>query len=430
MSAVPAIVGAVRTPMVRAGEELRAVPAKELARRVMREVLDRTGVPASAVDEVVFGNAATPSDAPNLARVAALTAGIPERAPGLTVHRNCASGLEAILIAAEKIRAGLATVVLCGGAESMSRIPMQLPAEANVLFARLARAKTPLARLGALRGIRWRDLRPTSALLEGLTDPVCGLGMGETAENLAREFGISRDRQDAFALESHRRAVAARGEGRFTSEIAPVFLGPEFATYVAADIGPRVAQSLEALAKLRPVFDRRDGTVTAGNSCQITDGASAVLVASESWAAARGLPVRAAIRSSATVGLSPARMGLGPALAIPAALDRAGLALADVGRFEINEAFAVQVLACCDALTSDRFAAAELGRIGAVGELDPARLNVNGGAIALGHPIGATGARLVTTLIHEMERSHEAFGVVSLCVGGGQGSALVLERAA
>jgi acetyl-CoA acyltransferase len=426
----PVIVAAVRTPFVRAGEDLRDVPAKELARRVLREVLDRADVDAGEVDEVVFGNAGTPADAPNLARVAALLAGYPESVPGLTVHRNCASGLEAVLIACEKVRAGAADVIACGGAESMSRMPMQLPAEANPFFARLARARGAGARLRALASAPWRALVPRSALLEGLTDPVCGLNMGETAEKLAREFGISRERQDSFALESHVRATGARRSGRSAREIAPVFVGPDFARAVADDVGPRESQSLEALRKLRPVFDRRDGTVTAGNSCQITDGAAAVLVASEAWARARGAKVAARVRAHATVGLSPARMGLGPAYAIPIALERAGLALADVGRVEINEAFAAQVLACLDALASARFAEAELGRPRAAGEVDPARLNPNGGAIALGHPIGATGARLVTTLLHELALSGEAVGIASLCVGGGQGSAIVLERVA
>jgi acetyl-CoA acetyltransferase family protein len=350
--------------------------------------------------------------------------------PALTVHRNCASGLEAVLLASDKVRAGTARVVACGGAESMSRLPMQLPPEANPFFLRLARARGILARLEVLASAPLRRLVPRSALLEGLTDPVCGLNMGETAERLAREFGLSREQQDAFALESHRRATSARAAGRFAAEIAPVFPGPEYARVVAEDVGPRENQSLEALAKLRPAFDRRDGTVTAGNSCQITDGAAAVLVSSEEWAAAHGLRPRARVLAHATVGLAPERMGLGPAYAIPLALDRAGVSLESVGRAEINEAFAAQVIACLEALASDRFAREHLGRSRAAGALDPERLNPNGGAIALGHPIGATGARLVTTLVHELSRSQEELGLASLCVGGGQGSAIVLERMA
>ena len=424
----PVILAAVRTPFVRAGEDLRDVPAKELARRVLREVVDRAGLVPEDVDEVVFGNAATPADAPNVARVATLLAGYPEAVPALTVHRNCASGLEAVLLASEKVRAGTANVVACGGAESMSRIPMQLAAEANPFFVQLARARTLPARLRVIASAPWRRLVPRSALLDGLTDPVCGLNMGETAEKLAREFDISRDHQDAFALESHRRATQARQAGRLAAEIAPVFVPPAFERVVADDVGPRENQSREALAKLRPVFDRKDGTVTAGNSCQITDGAAALLVASEEWARACGATIRARIRGHATVGLSPARMGLGPAYAIPRALDQAGVSLRDIGRVEINEAFAAQVIACLEAMSSAQFCETELGRARAVGSIDPARLNPNGGAIALGHPIGATGARLVTTLMHELARSSETLGVASLCVGGGQGSAIVLER--
>jgi acetyl-CoA acetyltransferase family protein len=348
--------------------------------------------------------------------------------PGLTVHSNCASGLEAVIVAAEKVRSGSADVVVAGGTESMSRIPMELPPEANGWFLRWAKARTLGQRLAALAAVQPRRMLPRSALVEGLTDPVCGLSMGRTAEQLAREFGVSREEQDAFALESHVRALAARGSGRFAAEIAPVFVGPRFDRVVEADVGPREGQSLDALARLRPIFDRRDGTVTAGNSCQVTDGAAAVLVTSERGAARLGLRPRARVRAHATVGLSPRRMGLGPAFAVPLALERAGCALSDVGRLEINEAFAAQVIACERALASDAFARGELGRAGAVGDVDPAKRNPNGGAIALGHPIGATGARLVATLLEELQRSGEAIGVASLCVGGGQGSAIVMER--
>ncbi|HET9887329.1 MAG TPA: thiolase family protein [bacterium] len=424
----PVLLNGYRSPMVRAGGEFRSVPAKELARRVIQELLDSSGIAPEEVDEVILGNAGTPADAPNIARVAGLMAGVPESVPGYTVHRNCASGLEAVIQAADRIAAGSAQLIVAGGVENMSRIPMQLPAEANNWFARWAKARTVLARGRALLSIRPRTMLPESALLRGLEDPVCGLSMGMTAENLAREFGITRREQDELALESHLRASSARAAGRFEGEIVPVFVGPKFDTMVTQDIGPRENQSMEALRKLRPVFDRENGTVTAGNSCMITDGAAAVLVASEEKAQALGLQPLARIRSHATVGLSPARMGLGPALAIPAALDRARLTLSDVGRFEINEAFAAQVLACLRALASPEFAQRELGRSQAVGEIDRRRLNPQGGAIALGHPIGATGARLIVTLLSELHRSAEGIGIAALCVGGGQGSAIVLER--
>jgi acetyl-CoA acetyltransferase family protein len=415
--------------MVRAGENLRDVPAHELGRRVVRELLDGGGVDPESIDEIILGNAGTPADAANIARVVGLRAGLPESVPGLTVHRNCASGLEAIQLAADKVASGSAGAVIAGGTENMSRIPMQLPPEANPWFVRWAKARSLPQRLSALRALKPKRMMPMSALLQGLTDPVCGQSMGLTAENLAREFHITRDDQDRYALESHQRASAARESGRFDPEIAPVYVGPEFRDVITRDIGPRENQSLEALAKLRPVFDRRDGTVTAGNSCQITDGAAVVLVASEEWAASHGHRPVARIRGHATRGLSPARMGLGPAYAIPVALERAGVRFAGVDRFEINEAFAAQVLACLHAMSSPAFARDELGRASTVGDLDRDRLNTAGGAIALGHPIGATGARLVVTLLAELVASDSEVGVASLCVGGGQGAALVLERA-
>ncbi len=426
----PVILGAVRTPMVRAGDQLRDVPAHELGRGVVRQLLDGLGLAAEAVDEIILGNAGTPADAANIARVVGLRAGLPDSVPGLTVHRNCASGLEAIQLAADKVSAGSHGLVVAGGTESMSRMPMQLSPDANPWFVRWAKARTLPQRFAALRALQPKRMMPKSALVEGLTDPVCGQSMGLTAENLAREFDISREEQDAYALESHRRATAARERGAFDAEISPVYVGPAYERVVTQDIGPRENQSMEALAKLRPVFDRRDGTVTAGNACQITDGAAVVLVASEEWAASHGLRPIARIRGHATCGLAPTRMGLGPAYAIPVALERAGVRFAGVDRFEINEAFAAQVLACLRAMSSPAFARDELGRSSAVGDLDRDRLNPSGGAIALGHPIGATGARLVVTLLAELVASDGEVGVASLCVGGGQGSAVVLERTA
>ena len=428
--ATPVILAGARTPFVRAGDRLRDVPAKELARRVVQEVLEGSGISPASIDEVILGNAATPSDAPNIARVVALTAGLPESTPGLTVHRNCASGMEAVVLAAQKIAAGDAQAIVCGGTESMSRIPMQLSPDANPWFLQFAKAKSPSRKLAAVAAAPFRKLLPRSPILEGLTDPVCGLNMGRTAENLAREFGITREEQDDYALESHRRAVAAQAAGAFDDEIVPVYVGPEFRAVVTADVGPRASQSKEALAKLRPVFERVDGTVTAGNSCQITDGAAALIVASESWATAAGFRPLARIRSHATRGLAPARMGLGPAFAIPEALDRAGISFGELGRIEINEAFAAQVLACERALASRTFANDALGRSAAVGTIDRTRLNVHGGAIALGHPIGATGARLLVTLVAQLMSGDEELGLASLCVGGGQGMAVVLERLA
>jgi acetyl-CoA acyltransferase len=283
------------------------------------------------------------------------------------------------------------------------------------------------ARVGAVTALRPRDFAPRLAILEGLTDPVSGLNMGETAELLAKEFAISREAQDDFALQSHRRAVAATDSGRLGEEIVPVF-APPYQQAVTEDVGPRRGQTLEALAKLRPFFDRRNGTVTVGNSCPVTDGAAAMLVASAEKARALGLKPAGRIRGYGFAGLDPARMGLGPTYATPIALGRAGVAFRDLGLVELNEAFAAQVIANEIAMASPRYCREKLGLPGAIGELDRARLNVNGGAIALGHPVGVSGTRLTLTLLREMRRRDVAMGLATLCVGGGQGAALVLER--
>ena len=355
----------------------------------------------------------------------ALRAGIPERVPGLTVHRNCASGMESVGLAAERIQLGRARLVLAGGVESMSQVPLLFPPEFAVWLEGLARAKHPLARLRAALRFRPALLRPRPALLDALHDPVCGLGMGETAELLAREFDLGRELQDGLALLSHQRAVAARE--RLREEIVPVF-PPPACELVRDDAGPREGQTLEQLARLRPCFDRRHGTVTVGNACPVTDGAVTLLVGGEEAAGGWPSPPLGRVRAWAVAGLSPRRMGLGPVHAIARVLDQTGLMLADFDLFEINEAFAVQVLACLEAAKSAPFARAELGRDRALGEIPLERLNVNGGAIALGHPVGASGARLLLTLLLEMRRRGAKRGLAALCVGGGQGAAFVLER--
>jgi acetyl-CoA acetyltransferase family protein len=285
-----------------------------------------------------------------------------------------------------------------------------------------------MQKVGAAVSFRPRHFKPIAALERGLTDPTCGLIMGKTAEILAQEWNITRKQQDEFALRSHKLAAEAMAAGRFSDEIVPYFAGSRFEA-VTEDVGPRANQTMDALAKLKPIFDRRDGTVTVGNACQVTDGAVALLMTDEDYARAEGLDVLGYVRSYACVGLDPARMGLGPVYAIDKLLKQTGLSLSDVPLFEINEAFAAQVLACVKAMASDAFCREHLGRSEAVGEIDPGRLNVNGGAIALGHPVGATGSRLVLTLLHEMKRRDVNLAIASLCVGGGQGAAMLLERA-
>jgi acetyl-CoA acetyltransferase family protein len=419
------ILGGVRTPFAKAGTAFARVPVYELGRIAVGELLARQELDAARLDEVILGNCAQPAEAANSARVTALMAGVPERVPGFTVHRNCASGMESVADAAYRIGCGAAQLVLAGGMESMSQIPLQYTYDYGAWLDGLMRAKTPVQKLQALSRFRPELLKPRISLMEGLTDLTCGLNMGQTAEVLAQDFRISRARQDEFALESHQKTVAARE--RLREEIVPVFAAPSYAM-VQDDAGPREGQTIEALAKLKPFFDRKNGTVTVGNSCPVTDGAVALLIGGEAQANAWPTPPLGRIRAFAFAGLDPRRMGLGPVFAMTRALDLAGLSLSDIELFEINEAFAAQVLACLEAAKSDAFARAELGRERALGEIPRERLNVNGGAIALGHPVGASGARLLLTLLHEMKRRGLKRGMAALCVGGGQGAAFIVER--
>jgi acetyl-CoA C-acetyltransferase/acetyl-CoA acyltransferase len=419
------ILAGVRTPFAKAGGVLRRSPVYDLGRAATAELLARQDVDPARLDEVIFGNCGNPAEAANVARITALLAGVPESVPAVSVHRNCASGMEAVAAAAYRIQAGSAKLVLAGGMESMSQMPLLFSPAYGEWLEGLMRAKTPLQKLGVMTRFRPGMLAPRIALVEGLTDYVCGLNMGQTAEVLSREFRVSRLDQDRFALESHQRAFAARE--RLREEIAPFFPAPDY-EMVRDDVGPREGQTLEALGKLKPYFDRKNGTVTVGNACQVTDGAVALLIGDQATAERWPVPPLGRIRSFAFAGLSPRRMGLGPVFAASRALKGAGLELADCELFEINEAFAAQVLACMAAAKSESFARDELGRTGPLGEFPADRLNVNGGAIALGHPVGASGARLLLTTLMEMRRRRMRRGLASLCVGGGQGAAFVLER--
>jgi acetyl-CoA C-acetyltransferase/acetyl-CoA acyltransferase len=416
-----AILEGVRTPFVKAFGPLASVPAQELGRLATVAVLQKADLRPDQVDQVVFGNVTPPADAANIARVIALNAGLPQGRVAHTVNRNCASGMEAITTAARLIQVGEANIILAGGVESMSRIPLLYNDEAVELFVRLGRARGWWQRLRALLRFRPRHFHPVAAVKLGLTDPVSGLIMGATAEVLAEEFGISRREQDEYALESHRRVVAAQQRCDLSAEIIPVATAEE-------DIGPRKDQSLEALSRLKPVF-KTDGTVTVGNSCMLTDGAAAVLLMSGEAARAEGRRPLGYLRDDAYAGCDPRRMGLGPVFATSKLLERTRLTLKDIDLIELNEAFAAQVLANERAFASEVFAREQLGRNHALGALDRGRMNVNGGAIALGHPVGATGARLVITLLKELRRRGKQRGLATLCVGGGQGAALLVEAA-
>lgn len=423
------IVDGVRTPYVKAGGVFARLSAVELGRMALAELLARTETAGESVDEVIVGNIANPPEATNIARIIALEAGLPRRLSAYTVQRNCASGLQAVADAYLRIASGMADTIIAGGVESMSAIPLLYPRSFADKMGELYRARSLGKKISAAARLRLRDFKPVIGLQLGLTDGFCGLNMGETAEILAREFGISRQEQDELALMSHRRATLATDEGRLKEEIVAVYPPEDPLRAIHEDDGIRKNQTMEALARLRPVFDRRAGTVTAGNASQITDGAAFVLVMSEEKARSTGYPILGYVKSFGFAGLDPERMGLGPVFSTPVALQRARLEMKDIQLIEINEAFAAQVIANERCFASREFASSKLGRTEALGEINREILNVNGGAIALGHPVGSSATRLVITLLKEMKRRQVQYGLATLCVGGGQGGAMVLERA-
>ena len=425
MSRDVVVVDGVRTPYAKAGTELKGVSAAELGRVVVTELLARTDFDPEGLDQVIFGNIAQPPDAVNVARVAALKAGVPDRVPAFTVNRLCGSGLQSITDAYYRIAAGDADAIVAGGVESMSRIPLLYSYDSQEVFTEVFTARDLGGRIAAASKFRPRHFKPEIGLQLGLTDAVCGLNMGETAEVLAKEHKVSREEQDAFALRSHQRVTMARA--KLAEEIVPVPIPPRFEAMATKDNGVRENQSIEALAKLKPYFDRKFGTVTAGNSSQITDGGAAVLVMSAGAAKSRGFRPLGKIRGFAFCALEPERMGLGPAVATPLALKSAGISWSDVGLVEINEAFAAQVLACARVFPSASWHA-KYATGGPIGEIDWERTNVNGGAVALGHPVGSSANRLVTTLLKEMRRRGTQFGLATMCIGGGQGGAVVVEQ--
>ena len=422
-----AIVTALRTPMAKAGGKFSHMQADQLGATLFRELMMRSPIGVDEVDEVIIGNVAQPIHAANIARVIALRAGFPEVTPALTVHRNCASGMESITTAVSRIYAGEGNVYVCGGVESMSNIPLVYSEKMTGLFSKLAGSKTAVDKVRTLLGFRPSFLKPIIGLMSGLTDPVSGLLMGSTAEVLAQDFGISREEQDAFSLLSHQKAAKAKESGRFAKESMAVVYDEEAGHYLDYDDGIREEQTLEKLAALKPFFDRKNGTVTAGNSSQITDSAAGVVLMSESEAQLRGLTPLGYLRDYAYEGLDPKRMGLGPVFATHKLFKQTGLSMDDIEIVEINEAFAAQVIACEKAFASKAFAKTHFGETEAVGAIDPNILNVNGGAVALGHPVGMTGTRLVLTVLYELRERGLQRGLATLCIGGGQGAALLLE---
>lgn len=439
------IVEGTRTPFAKSGTNLKKVHPADLGKVALRELIAKTNLDVNLVDEVIIGNTGNPVDSVNISRVVALHAGIPQKTSAYTVHRNCASALESITNGYEKIKSGTMDVVLAGGTENMSQMPTLLPSKIQKTFDDLFAAKAPMQKIGLLWQLFKGDVKQIKALLsgnfrdeyfpvisvmQGLTDPFAGINMGQTAEIIAKEFNISRREQDEFALKSHQKAVAATKSGRMKEEIVSFPVPPDFKSTLTEDIGPRDGQTIEALTKLKPFFDKLTGTITAGNSCPITDGAAMLLMMSREKAQSLGYKPLAKIRGYGFAGLEPERMGLGPVYSTPVALKRAGLTMKDMGLVELNEAFAAQVIGCMKAFDSDKFAQEKLGLSAKLGAIDPSTLNVNGGAIALGHPVGATGTRITVTLMKEMKKRNVQFGLATLCIGGGQGGSIVLEQEA
>lgn len=420
-----AIVAGCRTPFVRSGTVFRDATALDLARACVRELVERTEIDPAWVGTLVMGQVVPSVKAPNLAREAGLGAGLPKSVPAHTLNRACASANQAIADVATAIALGHVEAGIAGGAESLSHVPILHSRRMARILVDAQRAKTLGARLGAFARLRPRDLLPDAPAIAELST---GLTMGQSAEKMAKENAISREEQDRIALASHRNAAAAIADGRLRSEVCPVFVPPSFDA-VSEDNLVRKDASLEALAALPPVFDRKHGTVTAGNSSPLTDGAAAVLLMSEDKARAEGYEPLAFVRSWAVAAVDPGgQLLMGPGLAVPMALERAGIELSDVDLVEMHEAFAAQVASNIQALESEAWAREHLGRSTPVGRVDRDRLNVCGGSIALGHPFGATGARITTTLANEMRRRGAKLGLVSVCAQGGMGFAMVLER--
>src|SRR3954465_12478780 len=420
-----AVVAGVRTPFARSGTVFRDVSAVALARHAARELLFRSEVDGREVDEVVFSQVVPSVLTPNVAREVSLLPQLPPSIPAYTINRACASAAQAINNGADQIRLGHADVVLAGGVESLSDLPILHSRRFSRVLVEAGKAKSLGSRVATLGRVRPRDLIPVTP---AIAEPSTGETMGQSAEKMAKENGITRQEQDRVALMSHQRAAAATMAGRLTGEIAPWFGTGDGGQVVTSDNGVRSDTSLEALATLRPVFDRKYGSVTAGNSSPLTDGAAAVLLMSEEKAKALGHEPLAYIRSYAVAAVDPGwQLLMGPVYAVPRALERAEIPWKELGLIEIHEAFAAQVLSNVQAWGSQAWAD-RLGLAVPVGEVDWDRTNVSGGSIALGPPFAATGARLVPPLAHEMRRRDVQFGLISICAQGGMGYAMVLER--
>jgi acetyl-CoA acyltransferase len=421
-----AVVAGLRTPFAKSGTHYGHLSALDLGKLVVTELMQRSGVDPNEVQELVFGNVIPSVKAPNIAREIVLGTGLPRRIPAYSVSKACASANQAITAASDMISRGYADTVIAGGAESLSDVPILFSKKFADALVSASKQKSLSGKLAAFSKIRPKDLAPDApAIAESST----GLTMGESAEKMAKANGITREAQDRFALQSHTRAAAATASGRFKDEVMQVIVPPSFDNIVDQDNLIRGDSTLEAMAKLRPVFDRKYGTITAANASPLTDGAAAVLLMSEEKAKALGLKPLGFIKSYAYAATDPFDQLLqGPVFALPVALERAKVKLEEIKIIEMHEAFAAQVLSNIQWIGSKKIAQEKLGRSQAIGEIDPEKINRTGGSIALGHPFGATGARIVTTVCNELQRSGEQYGLVTVCAAGGIGVAMVLER--
>jgi acetyl-CoA acyltransferase len=420
-----AILAGSRTPFLRSGSDFADMSAIELGKLAVKDALARSGVPAERVGHLVFGTVVHDTRAPNIAREVGLAV-LPKSVPAVTVSRACASANQAITDAAEMIELGHASVVVAGGSESLSHIPITYSDRLSKSLVSAAKGKTLGKKLSAFKSVKAKDLLPVQP---AIAEPTTGETMGQAAERMAKLNGISRQAQDDWALRSHRLAAAGTEDGRLTAEISAVYVPPSYTKVVERDNGIRTDSTPEKLGMLPPVFDRKHGSVTAGNASPLTDGASAVVLVHEDVARSEGLRPLGYVRSWAWTALDPGQQLLqGPAYAAPIALERAGLVMKDIGLMEMHEAFASQVLSNLQALGSREFAERELGRSAPVGHPDLDRINVMGGSIAIGHPFAATGGRLTITLLNEMARRDVEFGLITVCAAGGLGFAMVVER--
>jgi acetyl-CoA acetyltransferase family protein len=417
-----AIIDGLRSPVAKANGKLNHVQADNLGAIIAKELVLRNSIPYDDFDEVIIGNVAQPANAANIARVMTMRAGFPKKTIAYTVHRNCASGMQALSSSIEKIYTNQGEIYLAGGVESMSNIPLLFSNQFKDFMTKITYAKTLSEKLKLLTTFRPSFLKPTIGLISGLTDPISGKIMGITAENLANEFKISRQAQDEYALQSHIKAQKAIESGILKDEIHPIMTKD---SSIMDDDGIRFNQTIEALSKLKPIFDRT-GTVTAGNSSQVSDGACMMILCSETKAKELGLEPIGFIKDYAYAGLDAHRMGLGPVFATKKLFDKTGTTLKDIDLIELNEAFAAQVIANLEAFKSKSFCKREFSSE-PLGEINEEILNVNGGAIAMGHPVGMSGARIVLHTIKELKRRGKKTGLATLCVGGGQGASFLVE---